>query len=117
MLLEETDPFEMDELKERLKDTMDKFRRECASVKQGRSDPEAIRGLMVELPEQLGGRVHFSEIANVGPKPGDARSLLITMFDIEVFPVLRGLMEVFETYCQGHCAEVSSFESAAFGEE
>src|SRR5579862_895144 len=93
MLLEETDPFEMDNLKSRLNDTLHKLKRECANVKQGRSDPELIRGLHVELPEQLGGRVQFTEIATVGPKPGDARSLLITIFDIEVSRLQLKLMQ------------------------
>jgi len=84
MLLEETDPFEMDSLTQKLKDTIDRLRKDGSSIKQGRSDPELIRGLHVELPSDLGGRLPFLEVANIGPKPGDARSLLITVFDVQV---------------------------------
>lgn len=84
MLLEETDPFEMDELKKKLKEALDRLRKDAAAVKQGRSDPELIKGLQVELPANMGGKMQFIEIANVGPKPGDARNLLITVFDPEV---------------------------------
>ena len=87
MLREETDPFEMDSFSRKLKDAIDRLRRDGSSIKQGRSDPELIRGLQVELPADLGGRMPFLDIATVGPKPGDARSLLITVFDTEVFPV------------------------------
>jgi hypothetical protein len=84
MLLEETDPFEMDELKEKLKSSLDRLKKEGSVIKQGRSDPEMLRRLEVQLPDNLGGKVSFLDIANVGPKPGDARSLQITVFDTEV---------------------------------
>jgi ribosome recycling factor len=32
----------------------------------------------------MGGTVPLKEIANVGPKPGDARALLISVYDPEV---------------------------------
>src|SRR5271156_5795458 len=83
-LLQEVDPFEMDLLSERLKEALDKFRKEGAAIKQNRSDPELIRGLHVELPDDLGGKVRFTDIATIGLKPGDARSLQITVFDTEV---------------------------------
>src|SRR5271170_4685148 len=83
-LLELTDPFEMDALKSKLKEALDRLRKEGGAIKQGKSDPEIIRGLYVELPEQLGGKLPFLDVATCGPKPGDARSLLITVFDTEV---------------------------------
>jgi len=83
-LLEEVDPFELDLLSEKLKEALDKFRKEGAAIKQNRSDPDLIRGLHVELPEDLGGKVRFTDIATIGLKPGDARSLQITVFDTEV---------------------------------
>jgi hypothetical protein len=86
MLIEETDPFEMDVLTEKLKEALDRLRKEASIIKQGRSDPEAIRGLYVDLPKELGGRLPFLDIATVGPKPGDARSLQITVFDVQVPP-------------------------------
>jgi hypothetical protein len=84
MLLEERDPFEMDSFSQKLKEAIDRLRKDGSSIKQGRSDPELIRGLHVELPADLGGKMQFLDIATVGPKPGDARSLLITVFDTEV---------------------------------
>lgn len=87
MLLEETDPFEMDAFSQKLKDALDRLRKDGSSIKQGRSDPELIRGLYVELPADLGGKMPFLDVATVGPKPGDARSLLITVFDTEVLYV------------------------------
>lgn len=83
-LLQEADPFEMDGLSQRLKDAVDRFRKDGVSIRQGRSDPELIRGLQVDLPEELGGKTPFLDIATIGPKPGDARQLLMTVFDAEV---------------------------------
>ena len=85
--LEETDLFEMDDLTQKLKDALDRLRKDGNTIKQGRSDPELIRGLQVELPEELGGKTSFLEIATIGPKPGDARQLLMTVFDTEVMTV------------------------------
>ena len=87
MFLEETDPFEMDAFSQKLKDALDRLRKDGSSIKQGRSDPELIRRLYVELPADLGGKMPFLDVATVGPKPGDARSLLITVFDTEVLHV------------------------------
>jgi hypothetical protein len=84
MLLEETDPFETDELKQKVKNTLDYLRKEGSVIKQGRTNPELIRRLQVELPANLGGKMAFSDVANIGPKPGNARSLQITVFDIAV---------------------------------
>jgi hypothetical protein len=118
MLLEETDPFEMDSLTQKLKDTIDRLRKDGSSIKQGRSDPELIRGLHVELPSDLGGRLPFLEVANVGPKPGDARSLLITVFDVQVSNHgIRELMVVYKTYCTSHCSNLSEFKSSTCSEE
>lgn len=86
MPIEETDPFEMDVLGQKLKETLDRLRKEASTIKLGRSDPEAIRGLHVDLPKELGGRLPFLDVAAVGPKPGDARSLQITVFDVQVLP-------------------------------
>ena len=77
----------MDAFSQKLKDVLDRLRKGGSSIKQGRSDPELIRGLSVELPADLGGKMSFLDVATVGPKPGDARSLLITVFDTEVLHV------------------------------
>ena len=75
----------MDSLSTKLKDVIDRLRKEGGSIKQGRSDPDLIRRLHVRLPDDLGrGKLPFLDVANVGPKPGDARSLSITVFDIQV---------------------------------
>jgi hypothetical protein len=81
MLLEEVDPFDMDDYKTKLREAVDRFKKEGHTIKQGRSDPEMISSLKVELPEEYGGKVPFLDCAAVGVKPGDARSLLITIFD------------------------------------
>lgn len=60
------------------------FKKGAYAVKSGQSDPALIRALQVELPDDLGGKMNFSDIATVGPKPGEARSLLITVFDAQV---------------------------------
>lgn len=84
MLLEQTDPFEWDAYVQNLKDIVDKLRKEGSLLRQGKSDPEMLKGLHVELPENLGGKQRFLDVATVGPKPGDARSLLISVYDVEV---------------------------------
>ena len=84
MLLEQTDPFEWDAYMQNLKDTVDKLRKEGSLLRQGKSDPEMLRGLQIELPDNLGGKQRFLDVATVGPKPGDTRSLLISVFDVEV---------------------------------
>lgn len=84
MLLSETDPFEMDLLTQNLKDSLDRFKKDASTIKQGRSDPELIRSLHVELPADLGGKMPFLDVASIGPKPGDARSLQITVYDTQV---------------------------------
>jgi hypothetical protein len=84
MLLSETDPFEMDLLVQKLKESLDRFKKDASMIKQGRSDPELIRSLHVELPTELGGKMPFLDVASIGPKPGDARSLQITVYDTEV---------------------------------
>src|SRR5277367_7114501 len=84
MLLEQTDPFEWDAYVQNLKDIVMLLRKEGSLIRQGKSDPEMLRGLQVELPDDLGGKQRFLDVATVGPKPGDARSLLISVFDVEV---------------------------------
>ena len=84
MLFEQTDPFEWDAYVQSLKNVLEKLRREGSLIKQGKSDPELLRGLQVELPDNLGGKQRFSDVATVGPKPGAARSLLISVFDVDV---------------------------------
>lgn len=91
MLLEEVDPFDMDDYKTKLREAIDRFKKEGHAIKQGRSDPEMISSLMVELPQEYGGKVPFLDCAAVGVKPGDARSLLITIFDPAVSPPLAKL--------------------------
>jgi hypothetical protein len=88
MLLEEVDPFDMDDYKAKLREAIDRFKKEGHAIKQGRSDPEMISSLMVELPDEYGGKVPFLDCAAVGVKPGDARSLLITIFDPAVLSIL-----------------------------
>jgi hypothetical protein len=80
-LLGEVDPFDMDDYKGKLREAIDRFMKEGHTIKQGRSNPEMISSLKVELPEEYGGKVPFLDCAAVGVKPGDARSLLITIFD------------------------------------
>jgi len=87
MPFKEVDPFDMDDYKRRLREVIERVKKDGVAIKQGRSDPELIASLKVQLPEQYGGKVPFLECATVGPKPGDARSLLITVFDPAV-PVL-----------------------------
>src|SRR6202022_4241283 len=53
----ETDPFEMDDFKRKLNDSLDRLRKDGSTIKQGRSDPELLRRLEVELPENLGGKL------------------------------------------------------------
>ena len=84
--LKEIDPFDMDDYKRKLREVIERFKKEGVAIKQGRSDPELIASLKVELPKEYGGKVPFLECATVGPKPGDARSLLITVFDPAVPP-------------------------------
>src|SRR5271170_1937661 len=84
MLLEQTDPFEWDAYVQNLKETISQLRKEGSLIRQGKSDPEMLRGLQVELPDNLGGKQRFLDVATVGPKPGDARSLLVSVFDVEV---------------------------------
>jgi len=86
-LVTQVDPFDMDEYKRKLREGIQRFKKDGVAIKQGRSDPELIASLKVQLPEQHGGKVPFLDCATVGPKPGDARSLLITVFDPAV-PVL-----------------------------
>jgi hypothetical protein len=84
MLLEQTDPFEWDGYVQNLKETVTQLRKEGSLIRQGKSDPEMLRGLQVELPDNLGGKQRFLDVATVGPKPGDARSLLVSVYDVEV---------------------------------
>lgn len=102
MLLEEVDPFDMDDYRGKLKEAIERFKKEGQTIRQGRSDPEMISSLKVELPEEYGGKLPFLECATVGPKPGDARSLLITVFDPAVPFFSRRLYDanavVYKTY-------------------
>ena len=82
------DPLDLDILIQLLADSVAHFKKSAYAIKAGQSDPELIRALQVELPEELGGKMNFSDLANVGPKPGEARSLLITVFDAQVLAFL-----------------------------
>jgi hypothetical protein len=78
------DPLELTEFKNKLSQTLEKMRKDAATIKQQRSDPEFLNSLQVELPATLGGTTVLREVANAGQKPGDARALLISVFDPEV---------------------------------
>jgi len=78
------DPLDIQILTQQLNDSVAHFQKSAYAIKGGQSDPAMIRALQVELPDNLGGKMNFSDLANVGPKPGEARSLLITVFDTEV---------------------------------
>jgi ribosome recycling factor len=103
------DPLDLESLTRQLADSVAHFQKGAYAIKGGHSDPTLIRGLQVELPEDLGGKMSFSDIANVGPKPGEARSLLITVFDAQVhissdFAQIN-LIIVYKTYYQSNCTE------------
>lgn len=83
-LILDHDPLDLDILIQQLTDSVAHFKKSAYAIKAGQSDPALIRALQVELPEELGGKMNFLDLANVGPKPGEARSLLITVFDAEV---------------------------------
>jgi hypothetical protein len=114
MLLEEVDPFDMDDYKTKLREAIDRFKKEGHTIKQGRSDPEMISSLKVELPEEYGGKVPFLDCAAVGVKPGDARSLLITIFDPAVSPPPAKFEDtdrvVHQTHSTGNRRESSNTE-------
>jgi len=82
----EEDPLDLTGFKNKLSQTLEKMRKDAAMIKQQRSDPEFLNSLQVELPDTLGGKTVLREIANAGQKPGDARALLISVFDPEVPP-------------------------------
>ena len=79
------DPLDLESLKQQLKESVAHFQKGAYAVKSGQSDPGLMRALNVELPDELGGKMNFSDLATVGPKPGEARSLLITVFDAQVY--------------------------------
>jgi hypothetical protein len=104
----ELDVFEMQYYRNEIALVIEQLEKGAHSIKIGRSNPELMRALVVELPKDLGGKVIFDTIASVAPKPGDARSLLITVFDPKVywFDEVR-LMVVYETYYSDNCSAVS----------
>jgi hypothetical protein len=87
ILILEHDPLDLDILIQQLADSVAHFKKSAYAIKAGQSDPALIRALQVELPDELGGKMNFSDLANVGPKPGEARSLVITVFDAQVLTV------------------------------
>lgn len=117
MLLSETDPFEMDILSRKLKESLDRFKKDASTIKQGRSDPELIRSLHVELPAELGGKMPFLDVASIGPKPGDARSLQITVYDTEVISRFFKLIVVYQAYHQSDCSELPESQPTTSSKE